>query len=293
MNKRTIHTITINGLRLSFVNKEEFAITYEDIFRAHACRFTATTSTPFIIDGGAHIGLSVLYFKERYPHARILAFEPHPETFALLTSNVVQNQLTGVELVNAALAENTGQMDYYVSAQKTDEFSTWSWGFTGVKDARPESKNTMTITVPAVQLSMYLAQHPHVDFLKLDVKGMETLVMQDIADQLGGVQELRVDFHSSTTNLSNRLETLLSLLEQQGLQWTLKQGGAAVSLSRMKLTDPYWVTIYAHRQRQYLWWQTEVRLPLNRAYRAVRTIWMNRYILPSQLGGHKTKGGAS
>lgn len=41
----------------------------------------------FIIDAGAHIGLSIVWFAKKYPHARILAIEPEESNFKLLCRN--------------------------------------------------------------------------------------------------------------------------------------------------------------------------------------------------------------
>jgi predicted O-methyltransferase YrrM len=41
-----------------------------------------------IVDAGAHIGSSALWFASRYPNARIIAIEPHPATFTFLHENI-------------------------------------------------------------------------------------------------------------------------------------------------------------------------------------------------------------
>jgi FkbM family methyltransferase len=43
-----------------------------------------------IIDLGANIGLTSLFFAAKYPNARIIAIEPDPGNFALLSSNLAQ-----------------------------------------------------------------------------------------------------------------------------------------------------------------------------------------------------------
>src|SRR5262249_44081469 len=43
-----------------------------------------------VVDCGANIGITSLFLAARYPAARILSVEPHPENFALLRTNVAQ-----------------------------------------------------------------------------------------------------------------------------------------------------------------------------------------------------------
>jgi FkbM family methyltransferase len=47
----------------------------------------ASGRKPLIVDCGANIGASVLWFSARYPKAHIVAVEPAPENFALLRNN--------------------------------------------------------------------------------------------------------------------------------------------------------------------------------------------------------------
>ena len=54
-----------------------------------------------ILDIGSNIGASILFFRERFPAARIYGFEPHPETFRILEKNV--GSLPSVEVFNYGL----------------------------------------------------------------------------------------------------------------------------------------------------------------------------------------------
>jgi FkbM family methyltransferase len=47
----------------------------------------ASGKKPLIVDCGANIGVSVLWFTARYPEAKIVAIEPSPDNFALLVKN--------------------------------------------------------------------------------------------------------------------------------------------------------------------------------------------------------------
>lgn len=71
--------------------------------RNDECNFATNKNSPFIVDCGAHIGVMMLWFKSCYPSARIICFEPNPETFEILTFNVKNNNLKNVRLINAAV----------------------------------------------------------------------------------------------------------------------------------------------------------------------------------------------
>ncbi len=66
---------------------------------------------PLIIDAGANLGASALYFSLRYPQARIFAIEPEVETFQLLQYNT--KRATQIECIHGAVASQSGMADVY------------------------------------------------------------------------------------------------------------------------------------------------------------------------------------
>lgn len=235
-------TATIDGMAVAFANGEEFARIREHVFVDEDYRFAASTDAPFVLDCGAHIGLSVLYVKSRYPRARIVAFEPNPAVFALLSRNVRANRLTGVALVNAAVADVAGEIDFY--AQRGGP-RAWTWGGSGVRNLWLDPRSSRRIKVPAVRLAPYVDRP--VDLLKLDVEGMEALVLAGNEDVLDRVNEVILEFHGSSTNRANGLERVLEILGRHGLDPTLRQGTRAVTPDQVERTDPYWLMVRARR----------------------------------------------
>jgi FkbM family methyltransferase len=69
----------------------------------HTYYFETDNPLPFIIDAGAQIGMSTLYFKKQYPGAEIVAIEPNTINFKLLEENIWENQLDNVTTIQAAL----------------------------------------------------------------------------------------------------------------------------------------------------------------------------------------------
>jgi hypothetical protein len=59
---------------------------YRDIFQRHEY-LLAPTEPKTIVDAGANIGLTSVYFANRWPKARIIAIEPEPSNYALLLKN--------------------------------------------------------------------------------------------------------------------------------------------------------------------------------------------------------------
>lgn len=265
-----LQTTTRDGLTISFSNKEEFECLWNEIFRVNQYIFSCKTDTPFIIDCGAHIGMSVLYFKRRYPHAQIIAFEPNPYTFQVLEQNINQNHLQDVQLVNAAVGDTDGEIPFYVR-----QGSTITWGDTSLKGAIVGSERQWdTISVQSVRLSSYITKP--IDYLKLDIEGMEETVLREIEEKLPLIPEIRAEFHCNSTNEANDLNRTLSLLSKNNFKYAFELDRRLIGINEirreMKRRDPYQFVIYVHRNWRRVLWQSWFVPRLIRVQNRVRRI---------------------
>ncbi len=121
-------------------------------------------SPEYIIDAGAHIGCSSLYYALKYPRARILAIEAEASNFRQLSKNV--EKIPAIRPLHAAVFHRSGQV---VVTNPGDQ----PWGFqVGAPDqAALDSGSTIrAMTLPElIQLSGF----PRIDILKLDIEGAE------------------------------------------------------------------------------------------------------------------------
>src|SRR5207248_1086360 len=88
----TARRVRIDGFTLEVPDLGSFLATYRNIFveRHYAFRWNESRP-PRILDLGANLGLSVLFWKRQEPRAQVLALEPDPEIFAVLERNLVAN----------------------------------------------------------------------------------------------------------------------------------------------------------------------------------------------------------
>ena len=100
--------VKVNSWNLLIPDAASFLPSYKEIFVDRIYQFRSESTAPKILDIGANIGLSVLFFKHLYPQAEITAYEADPKIFNYLQRNVFENSYHDVELVNKAVwHENT------------------------------------------------------------------------------------------------------------------------------------------------------------------------------------------
>jgi FkbM family methyltransferase len=157
-----------------------FAHLYDLFFRKEFYSFKCSTDTPYIIDCGANVGVSVVWWKTKYPRARVLAFEADPKIFRLLQINC--GHLDGVDLINAALWNEDGKIGFA------------ALGGEGGHVAAPSANSTSVRSVPCVRLRSFLQEK--CDLLKMDIEGAEVEVIRDSVDVLNRVDRAFIEYHS-------------------------------------------------------------------------------------------------
>lgn len=127
----------------------------------------------------------------------------------MLTKNVSQNKLKNITLMHAAVSSRKGRIPFYVSKGKLEG---WAWGDSGVKNAWYSPQNYKKIMVPSVKLSSFINQK--IDLLKIDVEGMEHMVISEISKMLHLIDSIIMEFHVSKINKENyHPETLRILIK--------------------------------------------------------------------------------
>jgi len=175
---------------------------YKEIFVDEFYLFKSNSTKPVILDCGANVGMSVLYFKEIFPEARIIAFEAEPAINEILKSNLTRNGISDVELVEKAVWKDTDGILF--GSESADSSSIYS------KSAKKK--------IPTIRLKDYLEKETQIDFLKIDIEGAETAVLADCRNSLSQVKNLFVEFHSYIGNPQG-LADIIQIFEENGFRY--------------------------------------------------------------------------
>lgn len=155
-----------------------------------------------IIDAGANVGISALWFLAHCPDAVLHVFEPDADNFGYLKENlsfhdrVVYNQCV------------VGATDEPVRLHVALHGAAHSVVDTGVGER--------TIEVPSVQLADYCRRQRihHVDLLKLDVEGSELDAIAGLGERIGDVTVIVGEFHEHLVDQ----QTFYAHLEKHGFR---------------------------------------------------------------------------
>lgn len=197
------------GKKIKIPDAASYIACRNEVFREETYKFIASSSQPVIIDCGANVGLSVIYFKKLYPHAQIEAYEADPDIFDTLKYNVGLFGMGDVQLENKAIWTHNDGVDFSSEG-----------GMSG--HIEQEISDGRLIKIPSIALSDVLAKHDKIDFLKIDIEGAENTVLPTISGNLDHVNHVFIEYHSILSE-SQRLDELLSLLSRANFRYHIKE----------------------------------------------------------------------
>jgi FkbM family methyltransferase len=132
-----------------------------------------------IVDLGSNIGASVIYFRLRYPDARIAAVEPDRTTFDLLRRNT--ERWGNITLHNVAVGGQDGRRPFFESGRSWASSLIPEQGWSATEDggSGPVDSVATVVTVRSLESLLRELDVDHVDLLKFDVEGAEWELFDD------------------------------------------------------------------------------------------------------------------
>jgi FkbM family methyltransferase len=142
---------------------------------------------PLILDCGANIGLSCLFFATRFPHARVIGIEPSSGNVAMARANTAG--LGNVEIVHAAVDMFDGCLELETEGREDWAFRT--------REASGVASGSAVEKVTAFSLPTLLNRVSDVGavVVKIDVEGAEHRIFSDNLDWLDRVDVLIIELH--------------------------------------------------------------------------------------------------
>jgi FkbM family methyltransferase len=203
--------VFINNYEIKYIDARSFYYEYQDIFKYKIYHFIADKEAPTIIDLGGYIGMSTLYFKSIYPKAKITVFEPDKKSFSTLENNITINCLNDVNLINAGVGKKEEEAIFY--GDDSDGNSIFNI-----------DKKTQKNSIKIVKLSNFINEP--IDFLKMNIEGMECDVFEEIEPKLKYIKEIIFEYHLFS-GLSQTLGKILTILDRNGFRYIITDATSA------------------------------------------------------------------
>nr|WP_262917723.1 FkbM family methyltransferase [Cognataquiflexum rubidum] len=200
------------GFKVSANSPQTLLSLYREIFVDEVYYFDSNHASPKIIDCGANMGISMLYFKHLFPNAQIIAIEPNPMALQYLEKNIKQNFLEDVHVEKACVSDKVGKEKFYYSNK------------INIANASlfPEIGKHYLMEVDSLQLSDYLSKDIY-DLVKVDVEGAERQVLKELktSGQLQKSKRYIIEYHHAPEYLEDTLQEILETFSEAGFSFSI------------------------------------------------------------------------
>jgi len=179
---------------IKFTDGKHFRYVIQEVFLNKVYSFFSEKNKPVIIDIGANIGVTSLYFKDLFPKSKIFAFEPNPIAYTLLVRNKEINKVSGLYTFNIAVTsqEKSATIDFYISNESVVS--------TAIKDYRDERFLFKKIKVKSISFKKIIASFKFIDLLKVDVEGSEYGYINTLVQNADKIDAFIIEFHVKDLN---------------------------------------------------------------------------------------------
>lgn len=159
---------------------------FNQVFLEQDYDFELDFQPKFIIDCGANIGLSSLFFQKKYPGAHIIAVEPEPSNFEMLLKNTKPYQ--NIECLNCGIWNKNVALKITEQSKGNDK-----WGFVVTETQEVTSDTINAITIAEI---MKRFGEEKIDVLKMDIEGSELEVFSsNYEDWLPKTKIIMMELH--------------------------------------------------------------------------------------------------
>lgn len=205
--------------------------------------FSTENKNPLIIDCGANIWVTSLFFDFLYPWAEIHTFEPNPEIFGYLKNNTKNNN--NIHNHQLAVSDQKWELDFYITTN-----NAWDT-LASLHDSRNQLAPEC-IKAQVVLLSEFIQQELQgrtVDCIKFNIEWSEDRVISDLANNncLQYIDHMIFEYHHHLELVRwSKLASMLNDLEDHWFNYTL-----SVTNFRLYKEDVSQnVFIHAYRKRK-------------------------------------------
>jgi FkbM family methyltransferase len=148
-------------------------------------RETSLRKAALIIDAGANIGASPVFFASTFPKARVVAIEPEKDNFELLSANT---QGLSVECIHGAVACMPGLADLIDPGEG-------SWGFrtSNLVDGKPTNQTIQCITINEIYEAHTHGYFPFI--VKIDIEGGEHNLFSEATEWVARTPLIIIELH--------------------------------------------------------------------------------------------------
>jgi FkbM family methyltransferase len=154
---------------------------FDEVFVQRVYDSCASLNPETIIDIGANTGMFVTRAKQLWPNSYIVAYEPEPFNFQMLTETIKRNRFHGIYPVNAAVMGEEGEVLLFRHPKNIGGHST----------VHAQGFDSVSVAGESMEQALRRLPTGRADLIKLDCEGAEGAIFHSLTsahtDRIGAL----------------------------------------------------------------------------------------------------------
>jgi len=203
-NNNSVWTLTLRLLNkklyIEFRQNSGDIFTLYEIFGTQPYNFPADSLGKIrtIVDLGAHIGFSTLYFSSLFSDSKIYSVEASADNYQMLEKNINLNSINAIPL-NKYISSENGTANIYIH-KNSNKCSVYPDGDANISTDNVE-KITMTDLINRYELES-------IDILKVDIEGAEGELFSDCKSWIDRVKLITIEVHPNLVDYDKLIKNI-------------------------------------------------------------------------------------
>lgn len=169
------------------------AFTFKQIFTQLQYNLELFKSKPIIVDLGSNVGLSIIYFKNKFPNSRIYAFEPNKILIPVLKENVWHSQADSKDIHVFAKGVLRNKSNNAVLKTPNNDHSQSFVSLKKYKYSKGVTDENIIETIAFQEIINLVGGE--IDLLKIDIESGEFEILPDIYKFHKAIRNFIVEVH--------------------------------------------------------------------------------------------------
>jgi FkbM family methyltransferase len=160
---------------------------FQSIFLEHEYDIVLSQSPRVIVDAGANVGFTSVWYANKYPNATIIAIEPEQRNFEILQKNIAGYK--NVKALRAALWKENKRV-----SMVDPGLGSWAFRVHDPEDRESPCDASLTEAFTLGHI-MSLFGLAHIDILKVDIEGSEKEVFENSSTWIDRIGVIVIELH--------------------------------------------------------------------------------------------------
>ena len=184
--------------------------------------FVSIMPNSIVVDVGANIGAFTIFAAQMAE--KVFAFEPEPENFRLLCSNIELNRLKNVIPSRMAITKKKGKKNFYIAEKQHSGSHSFFL---------QQYKKKIEVKTLSIMDLIEKEALTKINFLKLDCEGSEDEIIQGLSSEAAKkIEQIALEFHR--INDSFTTDKMVGKLNTLGFEVRVEKNGGYIFARQKK-----------------------------------------------------------